>query len=128
MTIEKKVLIVGASAKTDRYSYKAVRGFLDRGDYIVIPVHPSGISVADCETLKEISDVAGPVDVVTMYVNPSLGLKMLPEITALQPKLLILNPGADSDELEAEAKAAGLHAVRACTLVALSYGDPLNVL
>jgi uncharacterized protein len=119
------VAVVGASPKPERYSHQAVLRYLER-DYTVWPVHPAGHSVADQPGFRDLASLPGQPDIISLYVNPTLGLELLPTIVACQPQLLWLNPGADSDELQAAAQQQGLRVVRACNLVALSYGNPLS--
>ncbi|MGI8955917.1 MAG: CoA-binding protein [Chthoniobacterales bacterium] len=47
---------------------------------------------------------------------------MIEEIVAAQPQRIILNPGAENDELAAAASSAGIEVVEACTLVMLRTG------
>lgn len=120
------VAIVGASTKPDRYSHQAVVKYRDRG-WTVWPVHPSKQPVAGLTTYATVADLPGKPDIVCMYVNPQTGVEMLDQIVAAQPRMLWLNPGADGDPIAAQARARGLRVVEGCTLVALGYGDPLEV-
>ncbi len=119
------VAIVGASPKPDRYSHQAVLKFRERG-YTVYPVNPAGQSVDGLSAFKTLAEVPGTPDIVCMYVNPSTGVGMLDAILAKRPRVLWLNPGADGEPLASAARAKGLNVVEACSLVALSYGDPLE--
>jgi uncharacterized protein len=118
------VAIVGASPKPDRYSHQAVLKFRERG-YTVYPVNPTGQEVDGLKAFRTLAEVPGAPDIVCMYVNPKTGAEMLDQIVAKKPRVLWLNPGADGEPLASAARAAGLHVVEACSLVALSYGDPL---
>ncbi len=121
------VAIVGASPDPSRYSHQAVLRFAAKG-WQVWPVHPSASEIAGHAAVSNLEQVPQPLDLVCMYVNPSIGLKLLPEIVAVHPRGLWLNPGADAPELIAAAKARGLTVVAACALVALQLGDPLSQL
>ncbi len=118
------VAIVGASPKPERYSHQAVLRFHDR-QYTVWPVNPAGLEVAGISSFRSLGELPGRADIICMYVNPDTGLSMLDAIVAAQPQVLWLNPGADGEPLASAARARGLHVVEACSLVALSYGDPL---
>jgi len=61
--------------------------------------------------------VPGPVDRVSMYVPPAVGLVLLPEIAARNPSEFFLNPGSESPELVEAARALGLNPVLACSIV-----------
>jgi predicted CoA-binding protein len=69
----------------------------------------------------------GIPDIVCMYVRPAIGLDMLDQIVATGSRVLWLNPGSEDAALVAAAEARGLRVVQACTLVVLSWGDPLEV-
>jgi hypothetical protein len=119
------VAIVGASTNPDRPSHQAVLLFLARG-YTVWPVTPAAASVAGCPAYSQLSALPGACDIICMYVNPMRGLAMLDDLVAAAPQVLWLNPGADGEPLASAARARGLKVVEACSLVALSYGDPLQ--
>lgn len=122
----KTVAVIGASAHPERYSYRCVVGYHEHG-YTVWPVHPSAQPVADLTCYASIEDMPGHADIISLYVNPGLGLKLLESIKAHAPEYVWLNPGADSDELEQALTDAGLRVMRSCNLVALSIGDPLEL-
>jgi len=63
--------------------------------------------------------IPGPVDFVSLYVPPAVGLRLLPAIAAKQPKEVWLNPGSESDELIEAAADLHLRTVVACSIVAL---------
>ncbi len=120
------VAIIGASANTERHSNRAVVGFAEKG-YTVWPIHPSGNEVAGHQCFKTLEDVPGKAQIISLYVNPKLGLELVPSLVEHQPDYVWLNPGADSDELETALQDAGLKVMRSCNLVALSIGDPLDL-
>jgi uncharacterized protein len=121
------VAIIGASAKPERYSHQAVLRYRERG-WTVWPVHPGATPVAGLPAFPDLAALPGRPDIISMYVNPELGLGMLDAIVAAAPQVLWLNPGADGEALASAARKRGLTVVEACNLVALSYGDPLEVL
>ncbi len=120
------VAIVGASPKPDRYSHQAVLRYREAG-WTVWPVNPAGLEVAGIVSFKTLGDLPGRPDIVCMYVNPQTGVEMLDAIVAAKPTQLWLNPGADGEPIASAARAKGLRVVEACTLVALGYGNPLEV-
>jgi predicted CoA-binding protein len=119
------VAIVGASANPERYSYRSCLSFRKRG-YTVWPVSPSAVAVDGIPGFASLAALPGHPDIICMYVNPTIGLTMLDDIVGLKPRVLWLNPGADGEPLAGAARARGLTVMEACSLVALSYGDPLQ--
>jgi predicted CoA-binding protein len=120
------VAIVGASPKPDRYSYQAVLGYRKRG-YTVWPINPTGATIDGIPAFASLDQIPGQPDLVCLYVNPDIGLTLVERIAALKPKQVWLNPGADGPEIATALRQHGLVVIEACTLVALSYGDPLTI-
>jgi predicted CoA-binding protein len=117
--------VIGASHNPDRYSHQAVLRLAARG-YTVWPVHPSGVAVAGHACFRSLAELPGRPDLVTLYVNPSIGQGMAAALVAAAPRLVILNPGADGAELRQALEKGGLRVLEACTLVLLAQGDPLD--
>lgn len=122
----KKVVVLGASDKADRYSNQAVNLLHEKG-YEVIPVNPklkeiSGIKVYN--SLQEVQEkFAGDIDTLSLYVNPELSNQAESEILALKPRRIIFNPGTENSELENKVSKEGIEAKEACTLVMLRTGQ-----
>jgi predicted CoA-binding protein len=120
--MSKNVVVLGASHKPERYSYKAV-GLLREKGYNPIPVHPRGNPVGGIPARISLNEVEEDVDTVSVYVNKNISGKMTDEIIALNPKRVIFNPGAENESLEKELEKNGIKAVEACTLVLLRTGQ-----
>ena len=110
------IAIVGASADRRKYGNKAVRAFL-QGGWTVYPVNPIGGEIEGVTVCSGIDKVPEPIDRVSMYVPPAVGLAMLSAIAAKKPREFFLNPGSDSPELIAAARALGLEPILACSIV-----------
>lgn len=114
---KEKVAILGASEKPDRYSYKAFKMLGEYG-HIPIPVHPSLESVEGTKVVHKLADL-GPIDTLTLYVNPRILETYVDQVIALKPRRVIFNPGTESSAIEEKFKAAGIQTLAACTLVML---------
>ena len=122
-----RVVVIGASNKPDRYSYKAIHNLLAAG-HQVLPVHPK---LAEVQGLKvsaspeELLPVASgeEIDTVTLYVNADRSSQLAEQILALKPRRIIFNPGAENPGLLAQARSQGIEGVEACTLVMLATGQ-----
>ena len=112
----KTVAVVGASTDRRKFGNKGVRAFV-RAGWRVFPVHPKEPAVEGLPTAGSVADIAEPLDVVSLYVPAAVGLKLLPAIAAKRPGELWINPGAESDELLAEAARCGLRAVETCSIL-----------
>jgi predicted CoA-binding protein len=113
----RRVVVIGASNDRDKYGNKAVRAYKRQG-YEVIPVNPHEETIEGLTAYRSISDVPpGPIDRVTMYVPPEIGITLLDEIAARSPEEFFLNPGSESDQLVAAAAAHGLEPLLACSIL-----------
>jgi len=110
------VAVIGASNAPHKFGNKAVRAYLRQG-WTVYPVNPNETTVEGLAVYATIGDVPGPVDRVSMYVPPSVGIKLLEAIRAKGSTELWLNPGSESDELVERATALGLDPIQACSIV-----------
>jgi predicted CoA-binding protein len=110
------IAIVGASTDRKKYGNKAVRAF-KQGGWTVLPVNPGAAEVEGIPAFRSVAEIPGPVDRVSLYVPPGVGLAMLPDIAAKRPAEFFLNPGSESPELVEAARALGLNPLLACSIV-----------
>jgi hypothetical protein len=116
----KTIAVVGASADRRKFGNKCVRAFAAAG-WTVFPIHPSETEVEGLPVFRSVGHVpTDKLDVVSVYLNPKVGLGVLPTFTAKPVGEVWFNPGAESAEVLAKAKELGLHAIPACSIV--GYG------
>ncbi len=113
-----RVAVLGASPKEDRYSFQAVKMLGEYG-HQPIPVHPAGHVVNGLTALKSLTELAAPIDTLTMYVNATISSAEFDTIITLKPRRVIFNPGAENPDLAAKLRANGIEVIEACTLVML---------
>jgi len=118
----KKVVVLGASNKKERYSYQAVM-LLSEHNYDVIPVHPTIEEIEGHKVTNSLKDINEKIGTLTLYVGPSRIAPLIQEIVDLNPGRVILNPGTESDELKKALKNAGISFIEACSLVMLKTGQ-----
>ena len=114
----KTVAIVGASNDRSKFGNKALRAFQAEG-YTVIPINPHEAQVEGMKAYASVLDVPGPIDMATVYVQPEVGMSLLTEFERKQIPEIWVNPGAESDELMAEARRRGLNVIFACSIVGI---------
>ena len=114
------VAVVGASTDRRKFGNKGTRAFIEAG-WRVFPVNPNDSEVETLPTFATVADIPGPLDVVSLYVPPAVGLKLLPGIATKAPAEIWLNPGAESRELLAAAADLGLRTVQTCSIIAVGY-------
>ncbi len=113
-----RVAVLGASTKRDRYSNKAIRMLREYG-HRVIPVNPREKEIEGLPVVADVSQIKEKLDSLTVYLNPKISASMAEQIIALKPGRVILNPGAESPELEKKLYENGIEYLHACTLVML---------
>lgn len=113
----KRTLVVGASSKSDRYSFIATNMLAEYGHQ----VYPYGMRAGNIR--EHVIETNWPVgeqfDTVTLYLNPSNQVPYQEQILALKPKRVVFNPGTENPVFEAQLRDAGIEAIEACTLVLL---------
>jgi predicted CoA-binding protein len=87
-----------------------------------VPVNPAYEEISGAKCFPRISDVPDPVDTVTLYLSKHRSDPLIQAITNAGPRRLILNPGAENDDLAEAARNRGIEVVEGCTLVMLSVG------
>jgi|SRR5688572_30395883 predicted CoA-binding protein len=114
----KTVAVVGASSDRHKFGNKALRAFQAEG-HTVIPINPNESEVEGIKAYRSVLDVPGTIDMATVYVQPDIGQQLLGEFEQKAIKEIWINPGAESDELVAEAKRRKLNVILACSIVAI---------
>lgn len=114
----KTVAVIGASNDRRKFGNKALRAFKEAG-YTVIPVNPTEAVVEGIKAYGSVLDVAEPIDMATVYVQPDIGFTLLAEFEKKEIGEIWINPGAESDELLAEARRRKLNVIAACSIVGL---------
>lgn len=114
-----KVLIVGASDSPERYSYKALHMLRSKGHEVFL-YSPKHQEIEGLKVYQNFTEIPKPIDVITLYVNPTIGAQMAKELAALKAKLTIFNPGTESSTLANHLETHGTKTLEACTLVLLT--------
>ena len=114
--MSRTVAIVGASSDRRKFGNKALRAFKAEG-HRVIPINPNEREVEGIATYASVLDVTGPIDMASVYVQPEVGLRLLPEFEQKQIGEIWINPGAESPELLADARRRKLNVIVACSIV-----------
>ena len=110
------IAIIGASSRRSKYGNKALRAYLQRGD-TVYPIHPAHDEVEGIKAYRSVLDVPGEIDVATFYVPPQVGLGVLEECAQKGIQRVLLNPGAESDEIVRRAAELGIETTVACSIL-----------
>ena len=115
---EPTVAVLGASQDRRKYGNKAVRAYRECG-LTVLPVNPREATIEGLAAYPSLEAIDGPLDYVSVYLPPAVGIRLLPAIAAKQPREVWLNPGSESDELLDAAADLHLRTIVACYIMAL---------
>ena len=114
----KVVAVVGASSDRRKFGNKALRAFQEEG-YTVVPVNPNEAEVEGLRTFPSVLDVPHAIDMATVYVPPEIGITLLAQFEQKRIPEIWVNPGAESDELLADARRRKLNVIAACSIVGI---------
>jgi hypothetical protein len=107
---------VGASADRRKFSNKSIRAHA-RAGWEVFPVNPKGGQIEGHTVYPSLRDIPVPIERVTLYLPPAVGVTVLPDIAAAQPAEFFVNPGAESAALLSKAARLGLEPTLACSII-----------
>ncbi len=113
------VVILGASDKPNRFSYKAFQ-LLKEHNYKIALVSPNVKEVLGQPVVSDLDFIVKNVGTLTMYVNAQVSTNLLSKIINLKPKRIIFNPGSENTSIEPLLVKAGIQVVHGCTLVMLN--------
>ncbi|TAK14664.1 MAG: CoA-binding protein [Acidobacteria bacterium] len=110
------IAIVGASSDRRKFGNKALRAFRAQG-FAVIPINPHERVIEGEAAYPSVLDYPGAIDEASVYVPPEIGLAVMDELKQKGVPVVWLNPGADGDAVVARARALGLEARVACSIL-----------
>ncbi len=114
--------MIGASDKSDRYSYQAVKLLQAKG-HQVYPVHQRIKTIEGTPVFVSLKDIPEAIDTISMYVAADISNALAGDIIDRHPRRIIFNPGAENPKLAAQAQSNGIKTLEACTLVMLRTGQ-----
>lgn len=110
----KNWVVVGDVTNNEKYAYKILNKFKDK-DYNVSGVSPKGGN----NVYKSLHDVPYNIDSIDLCINPKDGLKFVKEAKELKIKNILIQPGAESDQILKYCKDNDIKAIQGCALVKL---------
>ena len=117
---EPSVAVLGASRDRRKFGNKAVRAYLESG-YQVFPVNPKESTIEGLKTYATLEAITLPIDFVSLYVPPAVGLHLLPAIAAKNPREVWLNPGSESEDIIDAAADLHLRTIVGCSILTLGF-------
>ncbi len=115
-TVKPTVAVIGASTDPEKFSFKAVKAFVESG-FEVYPVNPNATEVAGLKCYPTIGDLpVGTLDRVVLYVPGTVGMQVLDELAQLAVGEIWASPGADDPAVLAKARKMRLPIYQVCSL------------
>ena len=114
----KKTLVLGASTKPDRYSFKAITMLVEKG-YSVIAIGQNTGEVAGVKIYTKAIPLS-QINTVSLYLNHARQRDYYNYIVEAKPKRVIFNPGTENPEFYQLLKLNNIKVEVACTLVLLT--------
>lgn len=114
----KKTLVLGASAKPEKYAYKAISMLIEKG-HSVLAIGQNTGEVAGVKIYTKAIPLS-KVNTVTLYLNALRQREYYNYIIEAKPKRVIFNPGTENPEFYQLLELNKIKAEVACTLVLLA--------
>ena len=117
----KKTLVLGASAKPEKYAYKAISLLVEKG-HSVLAIGQNAAEVAGVKIQTKAIPIKN-IDTVTLYLNPTRQREYYNYIVDTKPKRVIFNPGTENPEFYQLLELNNIKVEIACTLVLLTINQ-----
>lgn len=111
--------VVGATQDTSKFGYK-VYNKLKRHGFNVFPINPKQDEIEGVKCYKSLRDIEENIDVISLIVNPGIGIEVIDIAKEKGIKNVWCQPGAESKELIEKAQSYGINIIyNECVLVEL---------
>ena len=114
----KKTLVLGASATSDRYSFKAITMLVEKG-HSVLAIGQNTGEVAGIKIHTKTIPLKN-IDTITLYLNSLRQKDYYNYIVESKPKRVVFNPGTENPEFYQLLELNAIKCEVACTLVLLT--------
>ena len=116
----RRVALVGASPKEGTVGNgMIVAATIGAPVAEIVLVNPNYPEIGDRKVYPSLREAPGPIDMATVYVQPEIACRLLDEFEKKAIPEIWVNPGAESDELLADARRRRLNVIAACSIIAI---------
>lgn len=109
--------VVGDVLNPSKYACRILNS-LDEAEFNVKGVNPRDKSG---EVYKSLKEAGHGIEVIDLCINPIAGLQILKEASELGINKVLIQPGAESEEILQYCSENNITAIEGCALVELSY-------
>ena len=111
----KNLCVVGDVGNEKKYAYRILNKLKENG------YNAFGVSLKEGENIfKSLSEVPYNIEVIDLCINPIKGIEFIKEAKALEINKVLIQPGAESEEILNFCKENSICAIEGCALVELS--------
>lgn len=112
----KNWVVIGDVSNETKYANKILNKFKLKG-YKVSGVHPKGGE----DIYTNLNDVPYTIEAIDLCINAKLGIEFLRQAKDLGIKNVLIQPGAESDEILKYCRENSINAIENCALVQLNH-------
>ncbi|MDW8802807.1 CoA-binding protein [Clostridium sp. A1-XYC3] len=109
-------VVVGDVLNSTKYAYKILSS-LKESNFNVSGVNPRDNSG---NVYKDLKEVPYKIDVIDLCINPITGLKIVESAIELGINKILIQPGAESNDILMLCREKGIAAIQGCALIELS--------
>jgi predicted CoA-binding protein len=108
--------VIGDVTNPEKYAYKIISKLKEKG-FNTYGIHPK---IEAYNVFKTLKAAHAAIDVVDLCINPVKGLEYLKEVKELGIKYVLIQPGAESEDILNYCKENDITAIEGCALVECS--------
>lgn len=120
---KKNWVVIGDVTNPEKYAHKILNRLKEKG-YQADGVHPKGGK----GVYKTLSEIKKPIEVIDLCIHPKLGIGYVKEAATLTGiEYILIQPGAESDEIIAFCEENNLKCFKGCALVGMNLYSRMNL-
>lgn len=113
----KNWLVAGDIENKSKYAYR-VKQTLKNEDFNVFTLNPYSKSQ---DVYKSISEIKEKIDIIDLCINPKIGIEIVKEAHKNNIDKVLIQPGAESEEILEFCNENNILAIEGCALVEIAY-------
>lgn len=113
----KNWLVAGDIENKSKYAYR-VKQTLKNEDFNVFTLNPYSKSE---NVYKSISEIKEKIDIIDLCINPKIGIEIVKEAYENNINKILIQPGAESEEILEFCNKNNILAIEGCALVEIAY-------
>ncbi len=108
-------VVVGDVLNGEKYAHKIFKA-LEHNGYKVSGVNPK---VTDGQAYNNLEEVPYDIEILDLCINPRVGLEIVKKAKEVGIKNILIQPGAESEEILSSCRDNNINAIQGCALVEL---------